>query len=422
MKVLLISANTERINVTPLPLGLACVAAATRRAGHDVRLLDLMTQEDPQSRIREAIETSSPGVIGISVRNIDDQIRRGGRFLLEEVRRVVRCCRDFSRAPLVLGGAGYSIFPESVLAYLGADMGIRGEGETAFPALIDRLARHADPSDVPGLHLPGRGRRVEMTCTRNLDSLPLSGALEFLTSRDEELWLPFQTRRGCPMGCSYCSTAAIEGRRIRKRSPASAVDELARCAVAGFRQVYFVDNTFNLPRGYAKALCHAILGRGLKIRWRAILYPGGIDEELAALMAEAGCAEASLGFESGSERMLRSLNKRFSPEQVRRTSGLLARHRIRQMGFLLLGGPGETRDTVIESLRFADSLPLAQLKITSGIRIYPETLLAKTAVAEGVIAPEDDLLRPRFYIARGLEEWLSELVGKWMQERPTWMG
>jgi radical SAM superfamily enzyme YgiQ (UPF0313 family) len=301
-------------------------------------------------------------------------------------------------------------------------MGIRGEGETAFPALIDRLARHEDPSDVPGLHLPGRGRCVEMACARNLDSLPLSGALEFLTSRDEELWLPFQTRRGCPMGCSYCSTAAIEGRRIRKRSPVSAVDELARCAAAGFRQVYFVDNTFNLPRGYAKALCRAILARGLRIRWRAILYPGGIDEELAALMAEAGCAEASLGFESGSERMLRSLNKRFSPEQVRRTSGLLARHRIRQMGFLLLGGPGETRDTVIESLRFADSLPLAQLKITSGIRIYPETLLAKTAVAEGVIAPEDDLLRPRFYIARGLEEWLSELVGKWMQERPTWMG
>jgi len=422
MKVLLISANTERINVTPLPLGLACVAAATRRAGHDVRLLDLMTQEDPQSRIREAIETSSPGVIGISVRNIDDQVRSGGRFLLEEVRRVVRCCRDFSRAPLVLGGAGYSIFPESVLIYLGADMGIRGEGETAFPALLDRLARHADPSAVPGLHLPGRGRRVEMTCTRNLDSLPLSGALEFLTSRDEELWLPFQTRRGCPMGCSYCSTAAIEGRRIRKRSPASAVDELARCAAAGFRQVYFVDNTFNLPRGYAKALCRAILGRGLRIRWRAILYPGGIDEGLAALMAEAGCAEASLGFESGSERMLRSLNKRFSPEQVRRTSGLLARHGIRQMGFLLLGGPGETRDSVIESLRFADSLPLAQLKITSGIRIYPGTPLAKIAVAEGVIAPEDDLLRPRFYIAHGLEDRLSELVGKWMQERPTWMG
>jgi radical SAM superfamily enzyme YgiQ (UPF0313 family) len=323
---------------------------------------------------------------------------------------------------LVLGGAGYSIFPESVLAYLGADMGIRGEGETAFPVLIDRLARHADPSDVPGLHLPGRGRRVEMTCTRNLDSLPLSGALEFLTSRDEELWLPFQTRRGCPMGCSYCSTAAIEGRRIRKRSPASAVDELARFAAAGFRHVYFVDNTFNLPPGYAKALCRAILGHGLRIRWRAILYPGGIDEELAALMAEAGCAEASLGFESGSERMLRSLNKRFSPEQVRRASELLARQGIRQMGFLLLGGPGETRDSVIESLRFADSLPLAQLKITSGIRIYPGTPLAETAVAEGVIAPEDDLLRPRFYISRGLEDRLSELVGKWMQERPTWMG
>ncbi len=421
MKVLLISANTERINVAPLPLGLASVAAATRRAGYDVRLLDLMTQEDPQSRIREAIEAFAPGVIGISVRNIDDQVRRGGRFLLEEVGRVVRCCRNFSDAPLVLGGAGYSIFPESVLAYLGADMGIRGEGETAFPALIDRLARHADLADVPGLYLPGRGRGAERICKRNLDALPLSGALEFLTSRDEELWLPFQTRRGCPMGCSYCSTAAIEGRRIRKRSPGRAVDDLARYAAAGFRRVYFVDNTFNLPRGYAKNLCRAILGRGLRIRWRAILYPVGIDEELAVLMAEAGCGEASLGFESGSARMLRSLNKRFSPGEIRRTSELLARQGISQTGFLLLGGPGETKESVIESLRFADSLPLAQLKITAGIRIYPGTALAETAVAEGVIAPEDDLLRPKFYIARGLEDWLPELVGKWLEKRPTWM-
>ena len=422
MKVLLISANTETINLTPLPLGLACVAAATRRAGHDVRLLDLMAQEDTQSRLREEIGAFSPDVIGISVRNIDDQVLQGGRFLLEEVKRVVRCCRSVSGAPLVLGGAGYSIFPESALAWLGADMGICGEGEVSFPALVERLARGADLSGVPGLYLPDSGSQAERIAEKNLDKLPLSGALEFLTARDEELWLPFQTRRGCPMGCIYCSTAAIEGRRIRKRSPEGAVEDLERFAAAGFRRVYFVDNAFNLPIGYAKALCRAIRDRGLEISWRAILYPGRLDEELAGLMAEAGCREASLGFESGSARILRNLNKRFSPPEIRRTSELLSRHGIRQMGFLLLGGPGETRDSAIESLRFADSLPLEQMKITLGIRIYPKTALAKTAVTEGLIAPEDDLLLPKFYLADGLEDWLPDTVQTWKAGRPSWMG
>ena len=93
MKVLLISANTERINLTPMPLGLNCVAAATRRGGHDVRVLDLMAENDSGLPIREAILSFHPGVIGISVRNIDDQNRQG-RFLLDEVKRVVRSYRD----------------------------------------------------------------------------------------------------------------------------------------------------------------------------------------------------------------------------------------------------------------------------------------------------------------------------------------
>jgi hypothetical protein len=85
-----------------------------------------------------------------------------------------------------------------------------------------------------------------------------------------------------------------------------------------------------------------------------------------------------------------------------------------------LGGPGETRESVEESIAFADSLHLDGLKITTGIRIYPDTALAKIAVAEGVISPDDDLLFPKFYVVRGLEDWLHESVTAWIAERPSW--
>jgi hypothetical protein len=251
MRVLLISANTERINIPPLPLGLSYVAAATRNGGHDVRVLDLMAEDDSESLIRETVASFGPDVIGISVRNIDDQTK-DGRFLLDEVRRVVRDCRRLSDAPIVLGGAGYSIFPESALTYLEANMGIQGEGEVAFPTLVDRLARKADLSGTPGLYMKGLGLQGERQYAINLDSLPVSRANEFLVSRDRELWLPFQTRRGCPMDCSYCSTATIEGRTIRKRSPEAVAVELARRVGEGFRKIFFVDNTFNVPSYYAK--------------------------------------------------------------------------------------------------------------------------------------------------------------------------
>ncbi len=423
MRVLLISANTEQINILPLPLGLNCVAVAARNAGHDVELVDLMTEEDTQSGIKEAIEGFRPDIIGISVRNIDDQEMVTPRFLLDQIKGVVTDCRSFSGAPIIVGGAGYSIFPEAALTYLGADMGIQGEGERVFPTLLDLMQRGADLSGTPGLYLPGRGLQSKRRFVKDLDTLPLPDAHLWYGSvpMAQELWLPFQTRRGCPMDCSYCSTATIEGSRLRKRSAHVAVEGIARHVKAGFRCFYFVDNIFNMPPSYASELCRGLIANELKISWRCIFYPAKVDEGLIRDMARAGCKEVALGFESGCERVLRSMNKKYNLKEVRETSEMLAEYGIRQMGFLLLGGPGETRESVEESIAFADSLHLDGLKITVGIRIYPDTALAKTAVAEGVISPNDDLLFPQFYVVRGLEDWLHESVTAWTAERDNWL-
>jgi radical SAM superfamily enzyme YgiQ (UPF0313 family) len=386
-------------------------------------MLDLMGAEDPASALATAIHTFEPGVIGISLRNIDDQNMRKPQFFLDEGYRIIELAKNLSKAIVVLGGAGYSIFPEAIVAHSRADMGIQGEGEGTFRLLLERLEGNQPLAGLPGLCLKGKGLQRRKTYMNNLDQFPLPETDLFSggPGQEKDAIVPVQSRRGCPMGCIYCSTRIIEGTKIRTRSPARFVEWIAQLNREGVRQLYVVDNTFNLPVPYAKDLCRELIRASLNVSWRCIIYPWKMDEELAADMAESGCIEASIGFESGSNRMLKAMNKRFQREDVIRTCEVLKRQGIRRMGFLLLGGPGETRQSVEESLAFADSLDLESLNITLGIRIYPHTALAQHAKKEHMIASEDDLLFPKFYMTPGLEGWAVEAIGNYTESRPNWI-
>jgi radical SAM superfamily enzyme YgiQ (UPF0313 family) len=412
MRVLLVAANTERINMVALPVGLGLVAAATRQAGHEVTFVDLLETPDPSAALRGAIASSRPEVIGLSIRNIDDQSSAAPRLLLEQARSVMADCRALSQAPVVLGGPGYSIFPAEVLDFLGADFGVWGDGEAAFPAMLERIARGEDPCEVAGVLARGASMPAHRATAAALDALPLWEELcAWKGDRaDPNLWVPVQSRRGCPNDCSYCSTARVQGRTIRARSPSAVVAHIGRLAQAGFRRFYLVDNSFNIPEPHALELCRLLGELDPLVDWRCILYPEHVSEPLIAAMARAGCKEVALGFESGCQRILQQMNKRYGPDEVRAASDLLLRYGIRRMGFLLLGGPGETRESVEESLAFAASLHLDALRVTVGIRIYPGTALARRAVADGMIESESDLLVPKFYLAKGLEPWLRARV------------
>jgi radical SAM superfamily enzyme YgiQ (UPF0313 family) len=311
------------------------------------------------------------------------------------------------------------------LDFLNADIGIQGEGESVFLILLKRLRDKKDLSEIPGLYLPGQTGRSESGYIKSLTDIRLPLPDVHLstppTLKDQEVWIPFQSRRGCPLDCSYCSTATLEGRIIRKHDPKKVVEAISRYAEAGLDHFFFVDNTFNLPSAYAKTLCELLISSNLKIIWRCILYPWKGDDDLVEKMARAGCREVSLGFESGSAKVLANMNKKYLPTDVRQISERLKKIGIGRMGFLLFGGPGETKDTVIESLEFADSLGLEAMKITIGIRIYPHTPLQQTAIKEGLVTADDNLLIPKFYIAKRLEGWLRETVKNWLETRPHWV-
>jgi len=411
MRILLISSNREICGaMTPLPLGLACVAAATANAGFAVEVLDLLQTTNWVAAIQTAVTAARPDVIGLSVRNIDDQTMVNTRFLLAPLRDIIALCRNLCDAPIVLGGAGFSIFPESALAYLGADMGIAGEGEAAFPKLLSWLENGRRSAPPAGTYLANTPlARQPRTDGAGLDSLALPPPALWLQATLNPTWpIPVQTRRGCANDCCYCSTSAIEGRRIRCRDTNAVVRWLSNYCQRGLRNFFFVDNTFNLPMAYAKDLCRKIIKARLDINWSAIVYPKWVDSELAELMAKAGCLEVGLGFESGAEPVLRLLNKKFTPAEVAEVAAMFADAGIKRNGFLLLGAPGDTRETVEESLAFAESLHLDFLKISTGIRIYPNTALAARAVSEKIIGRDDNLLFPRFYCVPQLREWLPQ--------------
>ena len=226
--------------------------------------------------------------------------------------------------------------------YTGADMGIQGDGEAAAVMLLHRLESSTRPTDVPGLVVRGQGHMIPPDAVRDLDRLKLPGPQLFDSrfARNPDYYLPIQTRRGCPLNCSYCSTSTIEGRLIRKRSPSAVVESLRRWQRAGYSRVYFVDNTFNLPTRYAQDLCQAMERAHLNIGWRAILYPGLVNAPLVQAMARAGCQDISLGFESGSAQILSRMHKRFAPDDIRHANQLLSDAGIGRMGFFAVGRTG----------------------------------------------------------------------------------
>lgn len=423
MKVLLISANTETINMPVFPLGLASVAQAVIDAGHRTAWLDLMGKSDIRTVIEREISSFSPDLIGISVRNVDDQNMLNPGFLLSIVKGVVRICKEVSNVPVLIGGSGYSIFPESSLDYLKADMGIQGEGENVVPELFDCIENDRSFSEIAGLYIRGRGLQSERKFEKNLDNFPFPDPALFPTSvyEGENFYVPIQTRRGCPLACSYCSTGTVEGRVIRSRSVDSVIQWINKWVERDFRRFQFVDNNFNIPPDYAKELCRKIREANLDIKWRSIIYPGRLDESLIKSMATAGCNEVSLGFESGCDDILAGMNKHFSAKDVVNSAKMLIDNNIKVMGFLLLGGPGETKETALRSLDFIEGLNLNSLRITTGIRIYPNTKLMETALEHDMIKENDDLLFPRFYMAEKIQDWLVDTVRERAKKHTNWI-
>ncbi len=429
MRLLFISTNRCRLVFLPLPLGLAAVLAAVGEA-HEVRVLDFMFAEDPLAQVDRAVAEFRPEVIGISVRNIDNQDSRLPEIYFPEVKDLVQHLRGVSQAPVVLGGAGFSVAPLEFMEFTGADFGMVGEGE--FFVRFLQVYPEKAWGQVPGL-IWRQDRGLKLNQPRpipQLDLLP-GPALEYFTpGRYQETpgsaglpgMIPVQSRRGCPMRCIYCSTPLLEGTQTR----AWALEQVASWLAAwhekwGLTRFYFVDNIFNCPVDYGRRLCRAIAALRLPLEWVCLINPAFPDQQLFELIRAAGGAMVQVGNESGSELVLSRLGKGFALRQVERTLKLLQVTDLPFTCFLLLGGPGETRETVQESVAFLETYQPKMVNLKAGIRIHPGLPLHRLALAEGVVKPEDNLLWPKFYLAPAIQEWIWDYLGEVSARHPNWI-
>ena len=414
----------------PFPLGLACVAANLDGSRHEVRVWDAMFADDPEASLWGCVRDFGPDAIGLSVRNVDDQEIRAPRFFLPETRQLVAACREVSAAPVVAGGPGFSIFATRALTYLGADYGIVGEGERAFPLLLDHLAARRRPADVPGLvwRKDGRVRATRPDWIEPLDRLAPPDRVR--TDAQRYYATPgtggipntatVQAKRGCPFSCVYCSTPAIEGRQVRVRSPRAVVDEVEQLVARGFRRIHFTDSLFTNPEWHAEAICSELLRRGLGIQWSCTINPRCAPPDLLRLMQRAGCELVMVGNESGCTRVLDGLKKGFAKADVERCFVACESLGLRYHAFLLIGGPGEDRESVEESIELLERFTPAHVSVTVGVRLYPGCELSEMAKRSGMISRRANLLMPAFYMPPAIGDWVWERLAAVMAQRPEW--
>jgi radical SAM superfamily enzyme YgiQ (UPF0313 family) len=420
VKLLLVNPSTlDRPYPVP-PLGV-CRAATAAESRAEVRVYDAAV--DGGEGLTRAVEEFGPDVVGLGIRNVDDAVMGSGAFFPEALREsFVEPIREATRAPLLLGGSGYSIFPRALLDYLGADFGIPGPAEGVLPDLLETLALGGDPAAVPGVLVrgaaPHRKRRAPPTAIPPAD---LWRWIDYAPYRERGAY-PVQTRRGCRKRCLYCTYPLIEGAPGGGLDPGRVADELERVAATlGEVTVEFVDSVFNDPPGRAEAICREIVRRGLRPRLRTMgINPAGVTPELIELMRRAGFGQIDATPDSASPAMLASLRKGFSRRRLEAAARALRQAAMPTMWFFLLGGPGETRETLHETFDFIDRFvsPDDLVSLSGGLRIYPGTPLARLAVADGLVRPGDDLLVPRFYVSPRLgEEGLQDEVDRFLAGR-----
>ena len=400
-KLLFVSANRYANPYPVYPLGISYISTYLQERLHDVTLRIFDFNLNNNGDFVECLREFKPDYIGLSLRNVDDVNFYSKESFINGYKVIVEMIRQNSCAPLIIGGSAFSIYPVELFSLLEPDFGIRGEGEESLYRLLTSLDSGLPDLSIEGLVYLNNGV-VRVNARHQFIHRP---DLEFERSILPYYWdkagmVNVQTKRGCPHHCIYCTYPLIEGQHVRTLDPNRVVFTLKELYEKHhIDYVFFTDSVFNINNRFNLDLANKMIEARLPTHWGAYFSPHNLKLSELKLFAKAGLTHIEFGTESLSDTTLRNYGKHFDVDEVVRVSDYCNRARIYFCHFMIIGGYGETEETINESFENSKRITNTVFFPFIGMRIYPGTALHRIALEEGIVHPSDTLLEPVYYIA-----------------------
>ena len=361
MKVCIIRPNYQSHIVAP-PLGMGYVSSYLKSRGHTTKIVDGLNLELSNDQIVHECITFGAGLVGVYILSA---------FFLDAIDLIQKLHAQGIK--VVLGGTQPTFMPKYTMDNTHADFLVVGEAETTMADLADALDNGGDGNNIPGVVTKNGIKTKERPFIENLDEFPFPDWEQIDPRRYKKAphggfikhfpYAPIVSTRGCPFRCTFCASPKLSKRSIRYRSPENVVQEIILLKEKfGIKEVHFEDDNFTLKRNHAKRVCELLIEKNVKVSWAC---PNGIradklDDELAALMKKAGCYYVAFGIESGNQEILDNIKKDTTLEKIEQGVKIANKAGIMTQGFFIFGLPGETEQTIENTIQFAKKIPLTR--------------------------------------------------------------
>lgn len=352
MNICLIRPNYKSHLITP-PLGLGYLSAFLKQAGYKAKIIDGLNLGYNNDQLVEACKDAD--IVGISC--LSD-------YFLETIDLSKKL--QSKKKTVIIGGPHATALPDITIAETGADFLVLGEGEQTLHELIASLKNGSQTNNIPGVYTLGAKHAEKRDFIKYLDELPFPD-WEQLDPRTYKKAphgglvksfpvAPIITTRGCPFECTFCASPKLWNKTIRFRSPQNVIKEVKVLVNNyGVREIHFEDDNLTLKKSHIETICNLIIENDLKINWAT---PNGIrvdtvTPELLALMKKSGCYSIAFGIESGNQDILDNIKKKTRLETIEYAITEANKAGIVTQGFFIFGLPGETEESVRETVDFA---------------------------------------------------------------------